>query len=82
VVDLSSPDATEQCQTVESILQELGIAAKPRLTVLNKIDLLADGPDWDEKRALDYFATSGIPDSEDTLHVSAVRRWGLNHLSK
>ncbi len=80
VVDLSSPDATEQCQTVENILEELGLATKPRLTVLNKIDRLPGGQDWDEKQALDYFAAQGTPADASTVHISALKGWGLNRL--
>ena len=80
VVDLSSPDATEQCQTVENILGELGLASKPRLTLLNKIDLLAGGQDWDEEQALDYFTAQGAPDDSCTLHISAAKGWGLSRL--
>jgi GTP-binding protein HflX len=82
VVDLSSPDAALQCQTVEDILGELGLAEKPRLTVLNKIDLLLEpGRAWDEATAL-----AGIPHIElagnegDVVHISAVRKWGLDNL--
>jgi GTP-binding protein HflX len=80
VIDLSSPGATEQCQTVENILGELGLADKPRLTVLNKIDLLTGEREWDEKQALDYFDTKGSPDFVGTLHISAVKGWGLSRL--
>jgi GTP-binding protein HflX len=80
VVDLASPDATEQCQTVEDILGELDLATKPRLTVLNKIDRLAGGQDWDEKQALDYLAAQGVPAEASTVHISAVKGWGLNKL--
>ena len=40
VVDLSSPDAAEQCQAVEEILADLDLTDKPRITALNKIDLM------------------------------------------
>jgi len=81
VVDLSSPDAPEQCQTVEGILGELGMADRPRITTLNKIDMLLDNADdWDEKRALDYFTDQGIYASENTVHISAVKGWGLGRL--
>ena len=44
VVDITHKNAAEQYQTVEDILIELDLDAKPRLTVLNKIDLLgSDG---------------------------------------
>jgi GTP-binding protein HflX len=80
VVDLASPDATEQCQTVEDILKDLELADKPRLTILNKIDLLAGARFWDEKQALDYFNSQGTPADDYTVPVSAVKRWGLKRL--
>ncbi|UCG84598.1 MAG: GTPase HflX, partial [Dehalococcoidia bacterium] len=40
VVDISSETATQQCRTVEEMLEDLGLAHKPRLIVLNKVDLL------------------------------------------
>jgi GTP-binding protein HflX len=82
VVDLSSPDAAIQCQTVEDILGELGLADKPRLTVLNKIDLLLDSSrDWDEASALAGISHSELAgDAANVVHISAVRKWGLNNL--
>jgi GTP-binding protein HflX len=42
VVDVTHENAIEQNQTVSDVLAELGAADKPRVTALNKIDLLAD----------------------------------------
>jgi len=42
VVDASDPARDEQAQAVERILEELELAAKPRLTVWNKVDLLSE----------------------------------------
>ncbi|HEX8997430.1 MAG TPA: GTPase HflX [Ktedonobacterales bacterium] len=42
VVDVTHENAIEQSQTVSDVLAELGAADKPRVTALNKIDLLAD----------------------------------------
>lgn len=44
VVDATHENAIEQSQTVDDVLRELGAADKPRVTALNKIDLL-DNPD-------------------------------------
>ena len=52
VVDLASPDAHVQCQTVEDILGSLKLADKPRITVLNKIDRLLEPGEWDETSAI------------------------------
>lgn len=40
VADASSPFLHEQMRTVGEVLDELGLGAKPRLLVLNKVDLL------------------------------------------
>ncbi|MCL6602897.1 MAG: GTPase HflX [Paenibacillus sp.] len=39
VVDSSSPMRTEQMDVVQAILQDLGAASKPQITLFNKIDL-------------------------------------------
>jgi GTP-binding protein HflX len=44
VLDVSSPESSEQEQTTELLLDRLELDQKPRLTVLNKADLLPDGP--------------------------------------
>ncbi len=89
VVDVASGDAAEQCQAVESILGDMGLSEKPRLTVLNKIDLYmeilgAPPPagclSWDEKSALAYFIDRGMAAAENTVHIAAVKRWGLDRL--
>jgi GTPase len=40
VVDVSHPQAVEQIQSVDSVLNEIGAAGKPTLMVFNKIDQL------------------------------------------
>jgi len=82
VVDFSSPDAPGQCQTVETILGELGLGEKPRLTALNKIDLmLDDSRPWDENSALEYFAAQDIAAGDEAIvPVSAAKGWGLSRL--
>lgn len=40
VVDVSHPQADEQIQAVEAVLEEIGAAGKPTLIVLNKVDQL------------------------------------------
>ncbi|MBN1188631.1 MAG: GTPase HflX [Dehalococcoidales bacterium] len=81
VVDITSQNAAEQCETVEDILKDLGVFEKPRITVLNKIDVLQPpGGKWDEKKAMEYcIAQSGQP-APDTVLISAYRKWGFNAL--
>ncbi|MBA7486913.1 GTPase HflX [subsurface metagenome] len=81
VVDLSSPNAAEQCQTVEDILADLNLRDKPVITVLNKIDRLMDSTrTWNEKSAIDYISEQQAPLSENTVLISAARGWGLTNL--
>jgi GTP-binding protein HflX len=78
VVDLSSPDAAEQCQAVEEILESLGLSYKPMITVLNKIDLLLDNNrTWNEREALEFLSGRSLPDNKDAVMVSAEKKWGL-----
>jgi GTP-binding protein HflX len=85
VVDLASPEADEQCQTVEDILADLEIADKPRITVINKIDLYMEKIDtgrgtYNEQSALAYLASEGLEVDDCTVPVSAVKKWGLDSL--
>ena len=65
-------------QAVEDILAALNLSDKPRITALNKIDLLLDdGKTWGEEEAMDYLSGYPATVSEDTVLVSAARRWGL-----
>jgi len=82
VVDLASHNAAEQCQTVENVIAELNLAGKPRITALNKIDLLLDNNrSWGEKEAMDYLrGCSWDTHDDDTVLISAAKRWGLSRL--
>jgi GTP-binding protein HflX len=42
LVDGSSPEAADQLRTVDEVLETLGSQNLPRITVLNKLDLVAD----------------------------------------
>jgi GTP-binding protein HflX len=68
VADVTSPAAEEQQRQVEHVLRELESADKPRIYVMNKIDLLPE-----EKR-------ESLSDSDDAVHVSAVKGMGLDRL--
>lgn len=81
IVDLASPDAAEQCQTVETILGELGLADKKRLTILNKIDrLLQSEPSQEGQGVENVLAGLGVAPDESTVLISALRGWGLPRL--
>ncbi len=81
VVDLASHDAPEQCQTVEDILADLNLMDKPRITALNKIDLLLNSNmTWDEASAINYLSAQPMATGENTVLISAAKKWGLNKL--
>jgi GTP-binding protein HflX len=68
VVDVVHENAIEQSETVHEILQGLDAADKPRVTALNKIDLLEDSVDLD---------TSLYPNA---VPISALQQTGLEEL--
>jgi tRNA U34 5-carboxymethylaminomethyl modifying GTPase MnmE/TrmE len=80
IVDLTSHNAAEQSQVVEGILKDLGLEGKPRITALNKIDLLLDkNESWDETKALEYL-NHLAGDKPNTVLISAGKKWGFKKL--
>jgi GTP-binding protein HflX len=72
VADATSPTAREHAQEVEKVLGELDALGKPRLLVVNKIDLLPA----DERAELDDAVNKDLK----TVHVSAVLGTGIPDL--
>ena len=68
VSDASSPLSAEQDAQVERVLKELEVDGKPRLRVMNKIDLLPP-----KQR-------DSLRDDATTVHVSAIKGVGLSTL--
>ena len=68
VVDISHENAIEQSETVNDVLRELDADKKPRVTALNKIDLLHDPSEVD---------TTLYPNA---VTVSALQKVGLDAL--
>ena len=69
VVDAADPSFIGQQAAVQTVLDELGVGDKPRITVFNKIDLL----DADLR-------AGPIPASGGTAFVSSVSREGMDQL--
>jgi len=83
VVDFSASDAAEQCQAVEDVLDDLNLMDKPRITALNKIDLLLGRErDWNEEDAINYFSDSTVPANQNTVLISAGKKWGITGLQE
>ena len=68
VADATSPVAGEQQEQVEEVLRELESQHKPRLYVMNKVDLLPE-----KKR-------ESLRDSDSVVHISAATGAGLDRL--
>jgi GTP-binding protein HflX len=81
VVDLTRHNAAEQCQSVEDILADLNLVDKPRITALNKIDLLWNNNEsWDEDKAINYLPDQCETVDKNTVFISAEKGWGLTKL--
>lgn len=77
VVDASDPHIVEQISAVEKTLQDLNIADKPRLVVLNKADLAGSLQTAVRARGLDATVVSAVQHSglEKLLNRSADIVW-------
>jgi GTP-binding protein HflX len=82
VIDITHPAAEEQRQTVDSTLADLGLAQRPRLELLNKVDLLttADGHNVNDFDALNDIEADLEKTHPGAMLISASRRWGLQRL--
>ena len=83
VIDVSHPKAPEQTEVVEQTLDELGLGDRPRLLVINKMDLLTDSstPNGELAEVRELSLGSGWEsDAADGVLVSAEKGWNLDHL--
>ena len=74
VVDISHPNAGAQTQTVEDILDEMQLRDRPRILVLNKVDLL-------ESEAMQNDVVVNIGSHPRTVMTSALTGQGLDRLT-
>jgi GTP-binding protein HflX len=70
VVDASHPQMREQIDAVFTVLEDLGVAGKPILTVLNKIDRIKDT----------YPLREMVAQERDAVYISALTGDGLPQL--
>ena len=78
VVDISHPNAANHSDEVEKILHTLNVDQKPRMLVLNKVDLLPAGADSMRSDGEDDL--HGFDAPHDAIMVSALERTGLTGL--
>jgi len=77
VVDITHPKSSEQANVVETTLRELGLEDKPRLLVLNKMDLLPQGSDGSDGSGAP--TALGRPD-QNKVFISAAKGWNMDTL--
>lgn len=75
IIDISSPYAAEQAQVVSDQLSDMGIGDTPRILVLNKLDLVVDGPE--EPLTLDVLGQIDISGYRRVVTTSATKPWGI-----
>jgi len=68
VADVTSPTAAEQQAQVDEVLRELEVRDKPRLYVMNKVDLLPE------------LKRESLIDGSNIVHVSATKEIGMAKL--
>lgn len=73
VVDISNPSAAEQADTVLTILDDLGVAERPMIVALNKVDQLEDDTELD-------LSWMGIDEPADFVPISARTGAGVDRL--
>ena len=76
VVDISHPNAGEQAQVVEETLAELGLAEKPRVLVLNKVDRMMGVDSFFPDSLGDGLTAAQVP----SVLISAEKGWGMDRL--
>lgn len=74
VVDITQKNAAEQSQTVDDLLDDLNLGAKPRIIAINKIDLLTE-----DSEVIDRYSEQFGGDNEMVL-ISAIKGWGLDRM--
>lgn len=85
VIDVTHPKAVEQTRVVEKTLKDLGLEDRPRLLIMNKMDLLPNSPSGSpSKRSgeVDVKTPNGPPprEGQSGILVSAAKGWNLDHL--
>jgi GTP-binding protein HflX len=72
VIDVTHSKAAEQAQVVDDTLEELGLGDKPRVLVMNKMDLI------DDNQATSRPALIPTSDKYPVVSVSARKKWNLH----
>jgi GTP-binding protein HflX len=76
VIDMSDPDRTEKRRVVLEVLEELGAADHPRLTVYNKSDLLQSGDALPALQSNEFCVSAVSGEGLEKLVAEIVREVG------
>ena len=74
VIDITHKNAFEHSQVVNDLLKDLDLQQKPKLLVLNKIDLLTEDIHQYSSPPPDIYKDN------NAIPISAYRRWGFDNL--
>ncbi|MFO8101441.1 MAG: GTPase HflX [Dehalococcoidia bacterium] len=80
VIDVTHKNAAEQAQTVDDLLEELGLKEKPRIVAMNKIDLLSRKIGLEGDEAIEYYVQRMGDDLKLVTLLAAAPGWGMKRL--
>ena len=83
VIDITHPMAMEQTKVVEDTLRDLGLSERPRILVMNKMDLMQEAVSNGHAEQADG-ATDELPahEAKEGILVSATKGWNLDDLRR
>ena len=81
VIDVTHPKAMEQTKVVEDTLRDLGLSDRPRILVMNKMDLMQEAVSNGQAEQANG-ATDDLPaqEAKSGILVSATKGWNLDDL--
>ncbi len=80
VIDITHANAAEQAQTVDELLDELGLIEKPKIIAINKVDLLAEEDGISGEEAIKHYRQRMGDDIGPVIPIAAAQGWGLKGL--
>ncbi|MFC2027147.1 GTPase HflX [Chloroflexota bacterium] len=80
VIDITHVNAAEQAQTVDELLEELGLNEKPKIIAINKVDLLAEEDGISGEEAIKYYRQRMGDDIGPVIPIAAAKGWGMKGL--
>jgi len=75
IVDITHENAGEQSKTVDNILSKLGLDDKPRIAVLNKVDLFVQ-----REEDIGDLVKAVEKSGQQAVLLSAAKGWGLDNM--